>query len=85
MTAVTPEALAAMNAHGERCAVELADAECDVLAYACLVAVMVVGPGRPPAGRAAGCARRPDGIPVVTSAGALVDGIRALGRRAGSR
>jgi maleate cis-trans isomerase len=35
MTSVTPEALAAMNAQGVRCAAELADAECDVLAYAC--------------------------------------------------
>jgi maleate isomerase len=45
MTSVTPEALAAMNAQGKRCAAELADAECDVLAYACLVAVMAAGPG----------------------------------------
>ena len=45
MTSVTPEALAAMNEHGERCAAELADADCDVLAYACLVAVMASGPG----------------------------------------
>ena len=29
----------------DRCATELADAECDVLAYACLVAVMVSGSG----------------------------------------
>ena len=45
MTQVTPEALAAMDAHSDRCAVELADAECDVLAYACLVAVMAAGRG----------------------------------------
>jgi maleate isomerase len=45
MTSVTPEALAATNAQGERCAAELADTECDVLAYACLVAVMAGGRG----------------------------------------
>ena len=45
MTQVTPEALAAMNEQADRCATELADAECDALAYACLVAVMVSGPG----------------------------------------
>ena len=43
MTAVTPEALAAMNDQGARCAAELADADCDALAYACLVAVMASG------------------------------------------
>ena len=45
MTAVTPAALAAMDAQADRCAAELADAQVDVLAYACLVAVMVQGPG----------------------------------------
>ena len=45
MTTVSAEALAAMDAHGDRCAVELADADCDALAYACLVAVMAAGPG----------------------------------------
>lgn len=79
MTSVTPEALAAMNAQGERVAAELADAECDVLAYACLVAVMAAGPGAHTLaerrlGAAAGGA-----TPVVTSAGALVEGIHALG------
>ena len=78
MTSVTPEGLAAMNAQGERCAVELADAECDVLAYACLVAVMAAGPGAHQQAEAA--LRVPAGgrTPVVTSAGALIDGIHAL-------
>jgi maleate isomerase len=77
MTRVTPEALAAMNGQGDRCAVELADAQCDVLAYACLVAVMVSGPG---AHREAEI-RLADagGRPVVTSAGALVDGVHRTG------
>ena len=78
MTSVTPEALAAMDVHAERCALELADAECDVLAYACLVAVMVQGPG---AHRDAERRLREaaGGRPVVSSAGALVEGIRSLG------
>ncbi|MET0865515.1 MAG: hypothetical protein ABWZ98_14380, partial [Nakamurella sp.] len=80
MTSVTPEALAAMNAHRERCAVELADAQCDVLAYACLVAVMAAGPGEHQ--RAATALQAASGnTPVVTSAGALIDGIRALRAR----
>ena len=84
MTSVTPEALAAMDAHAERCAAELADAECDVLAYACLVAVMVQGPG---AHRDAERRLRDasGGRPVVSSAGALVDGIRISRASSGSR
>ena len=78
MTSVTPEALAAMNAQGERCAAELADAECDVLAYACLVAVMAVGPGAHQEAESTLRAAAGGRTPVVTSAGALIDGIRAL-------
>ena len=44
MTQVTAEALLAMDREGATCAAYLADAQCDVLAYACLVAVMVQGP-----------------------------------------
>lgn len=77
MTAVTPEALAAMDAQAEQRAGELADAQVDVVAYACLVAVMVQGRG---AHRAA--ERRlsdaAGGVPVVSSAGALVAAIQAL-------
>jgi hypothetical protein len=40
MREVTPAKLARMNRDSDRCAAELADARCDVLAYACLVAVM---------------------------------------------
>ena len=80
LTSVTPAALAAMNEAADRSAAELADADCDVLAYACLVAVMASGPGahRTAARRLAGYAGRAE---VVTSAGALVGGIRALGAR----
>ena len=76
-----PEALAAMNTGGEGAATELADAGCDAVAYACLVAVMVAGPGahvdiEARLGRAAAA-------PVVTSAGALPDAIRAVGATPG--
>ena len=40
MKNVTPEELAAMDADSDRCAAELADADVDVLGYACLVAIM---------------------------------------------
>jgi maleate isomerase len=81
MTSVTPEALALMNAHGRRCAAELADADCDVLAYACLVAVMASGPGAHAAAEADLVEAAGGATPVVTSAGALIEGIRALGAR----
>jgi maleate isomerase len=79
MTEVTPEALAVMNAGGEQAASELADAGCAAVAYACLVAVMVAGPGAHVAtesrlGMAAGAH-------VVTSAGALPTALRAVGAR----
>jgi maleate isomerase len=77
MTEVTPEALAAMNEHGERAASELADAGCDVLAYACLVAVMTEGPGAHVA--AEDRLSTAAAAPVVTSAGALPEAIRAVG------
>ena len=41
MKKVTPEELAAMDRDSDRCAAELADANVDVLGYACLVAIMI--------------------------------------------
>ncbi|WBB68206.1 Asp/Glu racemase [Micromonospora sp. WMMD812] len=81
---VTAVELARMNRASGRCAAELADARCDVLAYACLVAVMTEGAGAHDRAerrlaRAAGRAGHP--MPVVTSAGALVAGLRALDAR----
>lgn len=84
MQKVSAEELKAMDAQGERCVQELADARCDVLAYACLVAVMVQGPGAHraveqrlrDAAAAAGC-----DAPVISSAGALVDSLHELGAR----
>jgi len=45
MMHVTPEELKKMDVDSDRCALELSDARCDVLAYACLVAIMCQGAG----------------------------------------
>src|SRR4051812_4960911 len=79
---VTPEELARMVDDGERCAAEVADARVDVVAYACLVALMAQGAGfhRVAEERLAGAlAEAGCEAPVVTSAGALVEAIAALG------
>ncbi|MGF7132564.1 maleate isomerase [Paraburkholderia sp. EB58] len=84
MHKVTKEELAAMNKEGIRCAAELADARVDVMSTACLVAIMAMGPGYHreterellEAARANHCL-----APVMTSAGALVEGLKILGAR----
>ena len=78
---VTKEELAAMDADSDRCAAELADARVDVLGYACLVAIMSMGHGYHCTSEARlREVTRKEGadIPVVTSAGALVEGLRAM-------
>ena len=45
MKQVTKEELEAMDAQSVRCARELADAQVDVMGYACLVAIMSAGFG----------------------------------------
>ena len=82
MKKVTAEALLQMDREGAICAAYLADAEMDVMAYACLVAVMVQGPRahEAVAGRLhAATLEAGKGSSIVTSAGALVDEIRAAG------
>lgn len=82
MQHVTAEALLQMDRDSNRCAVELADAQCDALAYACLVAIMSQGPGAHESAenrltrvaRDEGC-----DAPVVSSAGALVRSLKAIG------
>jgi len=81
MLHVTKEELTKMDADSDRCAVELSDARCDVLAYACLVAIMSQGPGYhcQSEERLAGVAKgNGTAVPVVSSAGALIDGVKAL-------
>ena len=84
MHKVTKEELVAMNKEGLRCAAELADARVDVMSTACLVAIMAMGPGYHreterellEVARANHCT-----APVMTSAGALVEGLKILGAR----
>jgi maleate isomerase len=81
MKQVTPQELEAMDRDSDRCALELSDARVDVLAYACLVAIMNMGHGYHRRAEARLHARTLENgapAPVVTSAGALADGLRAL-------
>jgi maleate isomerase len=82
MKTVEPSQLAAMNADADRATAELADAAVDVMAYACLVAIMSAGPGahREIESRLTCIAAETDDpIDVVSSAGALVEGLHHLG------
>lgn len=84
MKHVTKEELARMDADSDRCALELSDARVDVMGYACLVAIMSMGHGyhRKSAERLQKVAAGNDApAPVVTSAGALVDGLAAMGAK----
>jgi maleate isomerase len=84
MKKVTREELAAMDLDSDRCALELSDARVDVLGYACLVAIMSMGLGYHRVSEARLHQRTVENggpAPVVTSAGALVDGLKALGAR----
>lgn len=81
MKKVTKEELAAMDADSDRCALELSDAAVDVLGYACLVAIMSMGEGYHRVSEARLHQRTVENgraAPVVTSAGALVEGLRVL-------
>ncbi|WP_345384105.1 maleate cis-trans isomerase [Pseudonocardia yuanmonensis] len=79
MHRVSPEELRAMNAQRERCVDELADAGVDALLYACLVALMAQGPGEHQ--RVEKAVREQVDAVVLSSAGALVEGLQALGAR----
>jgi len=84
MQHVTPEQLAAMNLQATRAATELADARPDVVTTACLVAIMAQGAGyHCTAEDDITRALRAEGseAPVVSSAGALLSGVAALGAR----
>ena len=84
MQEVTVEALLQMDRDSNRCAVELADAQCDAMAYACLVAIMSQGPGAHEAAedRLAKVAHDEGcDVPVLSSAGALLRGLAAIGAR----
>ncbi|MGT2477400.1 maleate cis-trans isomerase family protein [Paraburkholderia terrae] len=82
MMHVTPEELKKMDVDSDRCALELSDARCDVLAYACLVAIMCQGAGyhRVSEARLQKAVESNNApTPIISSAGALVDGIKTMG------
>ena len=84
MKKVTKEELAAMDRDSDRCALELSDARVDVMGYACLVAIMSMGLGyhRESEKRLHQVTVDNDApTPVVSSAGALVEGLKALGAK----
>ncbi|MBD8473198.1 Asp/Glu racemase [Pseudomonas sp. CFBP 8770] len=84
MKNVTKEELAAMDGDSDRCALELSDARVDVLGYACLVAIMSMGNGYHRVSESRLHQRTVENggpAPVVTSAGALVDGLHAIGAK----
>ena len=84
MKRVTKEELAAMDADSDRCAAELSDARVDVIGYACLVAIMSMGKGyhcQSERRLHEVTVREGAPTPIVTSAGALVHGLKTLGAR----
>lgn len=84
MKHVTPEELKRMNAQTERASLELADARPDVVASACLVAIMAQGANyHCTAEGEISTALRSEGldIPVISSAGALLRALQALGAK----
>jgi maleate isomerase len=84
MKRVVKEELEAMDRDSDRCALELSDARVDVLGYACLVAIMSMGLGYHRTSERRLHQRTVENgapAPVVTSAGALVDGLKVLGAK----
>jgi len=82
MKQVNREELLAMVGRAADCATAVSDADVDVIAYACLVAVMAQGPGaHKESEQVIADAARANGHPasVVSSAGALVRTLQAIG------
>ena len=84
MKKVVKEELEAMDRDSDRCAIELSDAQVDVLGDACLVAIMSMGHGYHRVSEKRLHERTVENgapAPVVTSAGAMVDGLKLLGAK----
>ena len=84
MKKVTKEELAAMDCDSDRCALELSDAQVDVLGYACLVAIMSMGKGYHRESEKRLHQVTVDNgnpAPVISSAGALVEGLHTMGAK----
>lgn len=81
---VTKEALANMDSDSDRCALELSDAHVDIMGYACLVAIMSQGRGyHRQSEQRLHQVTVENGFPtpIVSSAGALVEGLQVLGAK----
>lgn len=81
MKSVTESELKKMDTESDRCAYELSDAGVDVIGYACLVAIMSMGNGYHRESEKRLGERTSENYayaPIVTSAGALIDGLTAL-------
>lgn len=84
MKKVTKEELEAMDAMSLKCAEELSDAQVDVMGYACLVAIMSMGKGYHCHSQASlheVTVKNGFPTPIVTSAGALIEGLRTMGAK----
>lgn len=82
MQKVTPDELRAMNAQTDRAAAEVADVRPDVVATACLVAIMAQGPGYHCTAEAQidrVLTSEGSAAPVISSAGALLKALESLG------
>jgi len=81
MKTVSKEELKKMDSDSERCAIELSDANCNVIAYACLIAIMSQGTGyHYVSEKRLEETTRENGsfAPVASSAGALVYALKTL-------
>ena len=84
MKKVTKEELEAMDRDSDRCAIELSDARMDVMGYACLVAIMSMGLGYHRVSEKRlheKTVENGGAAPVVSSAGALIEGLKAMGAK----
>ena len=84
MKSVNIDELKRMDGESERCAYELSDANVDIIGYACLVAIMSMGLGYHEASEnnLHKCTvQNQNKTPVITSAGALITGLKALNAR----
>lgn len=84
MKHVTKEELQKMDCDSGRCALELSDARVDVMGYACLVAIMSMGNSYHRVSEKNLHALTVENgypTPIVSSAGALVQGLKAMGAK----
>ncbi len=82
MKTVSKEELSQMDIESDRCALELSDANCDLLAYACLVAIMSQGSSYHITSEKRLTEivhKNGHSSPVISSAGALVNAVEVLG------